>query len=129
VANPAFLLDTNILVYLLADLSGPLRARVEQCEPGSLVTSTLCVAEAAYGLRGNPAAEPALARLLYVIPPLPFDLAAANRFPRIPFHRGRLDRFIAAHALSLDLAIVTNNERDFSDITGLRIENWTKVRP
>jgi len=128
VADPAFLLDTNILIYLLADRSGPLRARVEQCEPGALVTSTLCVAEAAYGLRGNPRAERGLGRLLSVIAPLPFDLAAANRFPDIPFHRGRLDRFIGPHALSLELVIVTNNERDFADIPGLKIENWTKVR-
>ena len=125
-ADPAFLLDTNILVYLLSDLSGALRARVEQCEPGALVTSTLCVAEASYGLRGDSRAWPGLARLLSVIAPLPFDLSAASRFAEIPFHRGRLDRFIAAHALSLDLTIVTNNERDFSDIPGLKIENWTK---
>ena len=50
VADPAYLLDTNLLIYLLADQSAILRRRVEQCEPGSLVTSTLCVAEAAYGL-------------------------------------------------------------------------------
>jgi tRNA(fMet)-specific endonuclease VapC len=117
VADPAFLLDTNILVYLLADLSRPLRARVEQCEPGALVTSTLCVAEAAFGSRGD----------VRVGPALPFDLAAANRFPGIPFHRGRLDRFIAAHALSLGLVLVTNNERDFADVPGLDIENWTKL--
>jgi tRNA(fMet)-specific endonuclease VapC len=125
VADPAFLLDTNILVYLLSDLSPVLRARVEQCEPGALVTSTLCVAEAAYGLRGDRRVGPGLDRLLSVIAPLPFDLAAAGRFPDIPFQRGRLDRFIAAQALSLGLAVVTNNERDFSDIQGLRTENWT----
>jgi tRNA(fMet)-specific endonuclease VapC len=126
VADPAFLLDTNILVYLLSGLSPRLRERVEQCEPGSLVTSTLCVAEAVYGLRGDRRIELVVDRLLSVIIPLPFDLAAAARFPDIPFRRGRLDRFIAAHALSLDLAIVTNNERDFSDVPGLRIENWTR---
>jgi tRNA(fMet)-specific endonuclease VapC len=127
VADPAFLLDTNILVYLLSDLSPRLRARVEQYEPGALVTSTLCVAEAAYGLRSDRRIRPVLDRLLSIIVPLPFDLAAAARFPEIPFHRGRLDRFIAAQALSLGLPVVTNNERDYSDIPKLRIENWTKA--
>jgi tRNA(fMet)-specific endonuclease VapC len=126
VADPAYLLDTNILVYLLSGRSHILRDRVEQCAPGTLVTSAMCAAEAAYGSRHDPRVRPALDRLVTIIAPLPFDLAAAERFADIPFRRGRLDRFIAAQALSLDLAIVTNNERDFSGIPELRIENWTK---
>jgi tRNA(fMet)-specific endonuclease VapC len=126
VADPTYLLDTNILIYLIADRSRTLRARVEQHEPGTLVTSTLCAAEADYGSRDDPRVRPALDRLLSVITPLPYDLAAALRFREVPFGRGRLDRFVAAQALSLSLAIVTNNERDFSDVDGLRIENWTK---
>jgi tRNA(fMet)-specific endonuclease VapC len=56
---------------------------------------------------------------------LPFDEAAARAYARLPFKRGRFDRLLAAHALSLDLTVITNNERDFSDIAGLRVENWT----
>ena len=124
-ADPAYLLDTNILVHLIADRSKVLRARVEQCEPGTLATSTLCVAEAGYGSRADPRVGPALERLLSVIAPLSFDLNAARRLAEIPFRRGRLDRFIAAQALSSGLIIVTNNERDFRDIPDLGIENWT----
>ena len=124
-ADPAYLLDSNILVYLIADRSPVLRARVEQCEPGTLATSTLCVAEAAYGSRADPRVGPALERLLSVIAPLSFDLNAAHRLAELPFRRGRLDRFIAAQALSSGLIIVTSNERDFRDISDLRIENWT----
>lgn len=128
-ADPAFLLDTNILVYLIGGKSAVLLDRVERCAPGLLVTSTLCVAEAAHGLRHEfeiEAADAALARILAVVAPLPFDLAAALRFQEVPFSRGRLDRLIAAQALALGLAIVTNNERDFADVPGLRVENWTK---
>ena len=125
-ADPAFLLDTNILVYLIGGRSEILRDRVERCAPGSLITSALCVAEAAYGLQGDGRFKVALERFLAVISPAPFDLAAALRFPEIPFRRGRLDRFIAAHALALGLPIVTNNERDFADIPGLMVENWTR---
>ncbi len=125
-ADPAYLLDTNILIYLIADRSPVLRARVEQCEPGTLAASTLCVAEAGYGARHDPRVGPALERLLGVIAPLPFDLDAARRLIEIPFRRARFDRFVAAQALALGLIIVTNNERDFSDIAGLKIENWTK---
>jgi tRNA(fMet)-specific endonuclease VapC len=40
---------------------------------------------------------------------------------------GALDTLIAAHALSLDCPLVTNNEREFSRVPGLRVENWAKI--
>ncbi len=39
---------------------------------------------------------------------------------------GPLDTLIAAHAKSLDLILITNNEKEFGRIPGLKIENWTK---
>jgi hypothetical protein len=40
--------------------------------------------------------------------------------------RDALDKLIAAHALALDLTLVTNNPRDFADYAALRIENWVE---
>ncbi|GEM73431.1 type II toxin-antitoxin system VapC family toxin [Sphingomonas aquatilis] len=122
---PRFLLDTNILVYLIAGERDLLRDRVQQHEPGTIVTSTLCVAEALSGITDDDQ-KVALGRLLTVIEPLPFGMPEARRFPDVPFRRGKLDRFIAAHALATGLTIVTNNEADFADIPGLQIENWTQ---
>lgn len=122
---PRFLLDTNILIYLIAGERDGLRDRVEEHEPGAVVTSTLCVAEALHGIEG-PEQEEALDRLLMVIEPLPFGMAEARRFADVPFRRGKLDRFIAAHALATGLTVVTNNESDFTDVEGLAIENWTQ---
>ena len=65
-------------------------------------------------------------RFFSAIPVMPFDDVAARVYAMIPFKRGSFDRLVAAHALSLDLILVTNNERDFADISGLRIENWTR---
>jgi tRNA(fMet)-specific endonuclease VapC len=121
VDEPRFLLDTNILIYIAAGASAPLRERMEQCLPGSVVTSTLCVAEALFGIDDGGQ----LSSVINAFEPLPFDIEAARMFPLIPFHRGRLDRLIAAQALSRDLTIVTNNERDFADVPDLRVENWT----
>lgn len=39
---------------------------------------------------------------------------------------GSLDMLIAAHAKSMDFIVVTNNEKEFSRVAGLRIENWIK---
>lgn len=123
--EPRFLLDTNILVYLIAGASPHLRGKVEEHPPGSIVTSTLCVAEAKFGIVAN-GQSASLDVLLTAIEPRPFDVAAAERFPEVPFRRGKLDRFIAAHALALGVTLVTNNERDFADIPGLVVENWTR---
>ena len=64
--------------------------------------------------------------LFEIMTVLPFDEEAAKAYAKLTFRRGSFDRLIAAHALSLGLTVVTNNERDFSDIVGLKIENWTK---
>ena len=59
------------------------------------------------------------------MPILPFDEAAARCYAQLPFRRGRFDRLLAAHALSLGSTVITDNEADFADIPGLTIENWT----
>lgn len=127
VTDPAFLLDTNICIYLLEGLSEPARDRVQECTPGQIVTSAVVFAELMRGIDGSdPRALAAVEAFFGLFEPLPFDRAAAQIYARIPFKRGRFDRLIAAHALSLDLTVVTANEADFADIPGLCIENWTR---
>lgn len=123
--DPAYLLDTNICIYVLRDADGPAARRLGTCAPGEAAASTVTLTEI---LRALPAGDgrerrqvDALFRLLGL---LPFDEAAARICAAIPFKRGTYDRLIAAQALACDLVLVTNNERDFSDVSGLRIENW-----
>jgi tRNA(fMet)-specific endonuclease VapC len=61
----------------------------------------------------------------------PFDAAAADRFGQVgavlardgtPI--GQIDTLIAAHALALDLTLVSNNVRHFGKVRGLRTDNW-----
>lgn len=125
-ADPAFLLDTNICIYVLDGTSVPARARIEAQLPGSVVTSAVAYAELARGLELDLAhVRDAVEHLFTVVAVLPFDRRAALAYRDIPFQRGRFDHLIAAHALALDLILVTNNERDFADVPGLRVENWT----
>ncbi|WP_174280176.1 type II toxin-antitoxin system VapC family toxin [Sphingomonas bacterium] len=123
--EPRYLLDTNALIHLLCGAHPPLRQRVQQQDVGAVVTSTLCVAEALVGARAK-GKEAGLADLVRRIEPVPFDLAAAFANVQVPFKRARLDRLIAAHALSLGLIVVTHNEADFADVPGLTVENWTR---
>lgn len=79
-------------------------------------------------MRGFVTAEPSgiagAERLFGLVNPLSFDKRAADIYTRLPFKRAAFDRLIAAHALSLDLTLITNNESDFTDIPGLRVDNW-----
>ena len=122
--EPRFLLDTNICIYLLEARDERLRKRIEACHEGELVTSAIVYAEVMIGAKRRGGAKAALA-LFDRIPPLAFDLGAGSAYANLPLSRGSFDRLIAAHAISLGLTLVTNNERDFVDIDGLRDENWT----
>ena len=123
-AQARYLLDTNICIYLLGGRSDVLRSRVEQHARGAVVTSAIVRAEVMVGAGAHGQLDRAIA-LFNQIEALPFDARAAYVYASFPFHRGDLDRFIGAHALSLGLTIVTNNPDDFAQIPGLMIENWT----
>ncbi len=126
VTEAAFLLDTNICIYLLEGLSLPARDRVQRCSPGQIVTSAIVFAEVMRGVdRSSIEAIAAVDAFFDLFPVRPFDAAAGEAYRRVPFKRGRFDRLIGAHALSLGLTVVTANEADFADIPGLRVENWT----
>jgi tRNA(fMet)-specific endonuclease VapC len=121
-----FLLDTDCCVYLFTNEHPALTERVRECAPQTLCVSTVTFAELALGsAHGKIPSSKILDSFALDVAVLDFDIAASRAYARLPFRRGRFDRLIGAHALSLDLAVITNNEPDFADIPGLRIENWT----
>lgn len=124
--DPLFLLDTDICIYALKALFPPLRQRMEACEPGQIITSAIAYAEVMKGLAADDRERRSKAeRFFEVIKVLPFDAAAARAYADIPFKRASYDRLIAAHALATSLTLITNNEKDFRGVEGLRVENWT----
>lgn len=124
--EPLFLLDSNIIIYILRDASCPAAQHVQRCAVGSVVTSAIVHGEVMRGVKARePLQKPMAERFFALVPVLPFEMSAALRYAELPFRRGSFDRLIAAHALALDLTLITNNEADFADIPGLRTENWT----
>ena len=118
--------DANSVIYLLSGAYPQLEARVAASDVGEIGLSTIVFAEILYGShRGKPPLEGALEALVTHIPLLDFDAAAARVFTRLPFKRHSYDRLIAAHALSLNLTLITRNRADFADIPSLMIEDWT----
>jgi tRNA(fMet)-specific endonuclease VapC len=124
VADPQFLLDSNIGIYILQGTAPRAVDRLQAIELGSIVTSSICLAEMLIGLRDRE--RQMLDALLEQVAVLPFDEIAARQYSRLPFKRRGFDRLIAAHALALDLVVVTANAADFVNIPGLRVEDWTQ---
>jgi len=120
------MLDANALILLLAG-NERLVGRAETCEVGELCLSAISFAEVAHGSALGKEPQPeVLCRVQERIPVLPFGQEAASAYAGLPFKRHRFDRLIAAHALSLGLTLVTANVRDYRDIPGLDVEDWTQ---
>lgn len=121
-----YLLDANVVIHLLIDEFPALSARVADCEAETLAVSSIAFAEVALGAtNGKPPPMAVLDGFLEEVILVPFDVAAARAYARLPFKRASYDRLIAAHALSLGLILVTSNGADFADVPGLKVENWT----
>ena len=121
-----FLLDANAVILLLGGHER-LVNRASECAEGDLCLSSICFAEVLHGsAAGKPPPIEVMERVSKRMAVLPFDEEAAIRYAQLPFKRHRFDQLIAAHALALDLTLVTANPRDFRDIPDLRVEDWTQ---
>ena len=127
------MLDTNICIHLLQGQPEPVVKKFPSLRAGDVVISAITYAELRHGVerllepdRGF--ADRGLHALTQRLPVLPFDETAAERYGIVAVKakrtRDALDRLIAAHALSVDATLVTNNVADFRSYAGLRIENW-----
>jgi tRNA(fMet)-specific endonuclease VapC len=126
-AEPLILLDSNICIYLIEGLAEPVRRRIERFAPGEVVTSAIAYAEVMRGVDvDDPMAAANVEALFETIPVIAFGAEAALEYRHLPFKRHSFDRLIAAHALQLRLPLATNDESDFADVPGLRIENWVR---
>lgn len=121
-----YLLDSNVIIALTMNQNEGVVRRAAECDEGDMVTSAIAFAEVAFGARrGDPPAIEQLQAFVQEVPILNFDYKAALAYATLPFRRASYDRLIAAHALSHDLTVVTDNEKHFADVPGLKVENWT----
>ena len=128
-----YMLDTNICIYLVRKRPPEALKRLEQQFEGDVVMSSITYAELRAGVEMKSVArtrdDAALRALVARIPVQPFDEAGADAYAigrkALPERkRDTMDRLIAAHAVSLDLVLVTNNEADFRAYSGITVENW-----
>ena len=127
-----YMLDTNICIYAILGGNEHLDRRLDACETGDLVISAVTLGELEVGFARSGDARSArrdAAAVLAAVTVMPFDEAAARAFGPIQAtarpRRGAYDRQTAAHAISLGVVLVTNNEKDFNGIPDVVVENWT----
>ena len=129
-----YMLDTNMIAYAINKRPEAVLARWTAHDPEEFCISAITLAELEFGVCKSSRPEQnrlALFSFLARIPVLPFDADAAKEYGDIRqtlSKRGCLiganDLLIAAHARAKGLTLVTNNEREFSRVDRLTIENW-----
>ena len=130
-----YLLDTNILSDVAHDPTGPVARKLDEIDPDSIVSSVVVAAEVWFGVENNPsyrsrARTESFMETVRVLGMGPEVVRVYGRVRAEMQKSGRSlgpnDMLIAAHALSLDATLVTDDAKAFAQVPGLRIENWLR---
>ena len=132
-----YLLDTNIVSDLVRNPHGHVTERIRTIGETLVCTSIIVAAELRYGAakKGSSRLTAQLEAVLNALDVLPFEAPADVAYGSIRAQLeqagqpiGGNDLLIAAQALTLDYVVVTDNEREFARVKGLRCENWLRSR-
>lgn len=132
--EPRFLLDTNMVIYIRSRRPENVLMTFEKLYPREAAISIITFGELKYGAAKSPMKSEAmeiLARITELIPVLQLTNEVADRYGTIRAELERMgqpignnDLWIAAHAMAAGLTLVTNNEKEFRRVRGLKIQNW-----
>ena len=131
-----YILDTNICIYIIKKKPIQVFDKFKDLPLGSVGISSITLAELAFGAKKSAQSEKnqiALNQFLIPLDIVECDTNAAIEYGKIRAELervgtpiGPLDMLIASHVKSLELTIVTNNEKEFKRVSGLKVENWTR---
>lgn len=131
-----YLLDTNVVSDLVRNPQGRVAERIRKVGEAQVCTSIIVAAELRYGAakKGSSRLMSQLDAVLTALEVMPFEAPADVHYgslrslllERAGKPIGANDLLIAAHALALGHTIVTDNEREFARVRGLRLENWLR---
>jgi tRNA(fMet)-specific endonuclease VapC len=128
-----FMLDTNICIFTIKNRP-PLVRDLFKRHHGKMCISTVTLMELIYGAEKSSSPERNLADVegfAARLEVLKYDRGAAAHTGQLRAELARAgkpigpyDQMIAGHARSLGLILVTNNQREFERVPGLRVEDW-----
>ena len=131
-----YMLDTNICIYVIKHKPEKVFRKIQTIYPEDVCISSVTYAELVHGVEKSTAVEKnrlALSMFLANMEIMGFDVEAADCYGKIRADLekkgtpiGSLDMMIAGHAQSLGYTVVTNNLKEFSGVSALRIENWAE---
>jgi tRNA(fMet)-specific endonuclease VapC len=132
--EPRYLLDTNICIYIRQKRPAEVLRHFRDLRPGEAVLSVITYGELLYGAAKSKQRVVALERLrelVHVLPALALPESAAEAYGSIRAElesKGKMignnDLWIAAHAVTASLILVTNDEKEFRRVRGLKVQNW-----
>ncbi|QCS50717.1 type II toxin-antitoxin system VapC family toxin [Picosynechococcus sp. PCC 11901] len=128
-----YLLDTNIISDLVKHPSGKIAQRIAEVGEAKICTNIVVAAELRFGAEksGSLRLKQQVNQILEVMPVLPLESPVEFYYAEIRTYLeregtpiGANDLLIAAHGLALNLTVVTANQREFSRVPHLAVENW-----
>ncbi len=132
-----YLIDTDICIYIMNKRPQELIQKCRSVGVGSIYISSITTSELCYGVSKSQKVKENAQRLEEFLKPFtmaPYSEKASRIYGDIRAELeeqgniiGPYDMLIAAHALSRDLTLVTNNTKEFSRIKALKIENWAML--
>jgi tRNA(fMet)-specific endonuclease VapC len=131
-----FLLDTNICIYIRQKRPEEVLRRFRNLRAGEAAISVITYGELVFGAtksQQRASALERLAELLNWLPALPlpenagqaYGMMRADLAARVQMI-GNNDLWIASHAVAAELTLVTNNEKEFRRVRGLKVQNWAE---
>ena len=130
-----YLLDTNVVSDLVRNPRGRAANRVRMVGDSAVCTSIVVAAELRYGAakKGSERLSAQLEAVLRALPVVAFEAPADVTYGRLRAELetagrpiGGNDLLIAAHAVTLGHTLVTDNEREFARVHGLKCDNWLR---
>jgi len=127
------MLDTNALSELVRNPHGTLAQKLNALDPDAVCTSIVAACELRFGAqrKGSAPLTQRVEQLLQALTVLPLDTPADEHYAdiRATLERsgtpiGSHDLFIAAHARSRGMTLLTRNLREFQRVPGLAVEDW-----
>ena len=129
-----YLLDTNMCIYIIKKKPESVIKIFSKLKPGDVAISSITVSELFYGVaKSSKPNENTIALQEFLQPLAVIDFTAADSiiYGRVRTELeakgqviGAMDLLIASVANSRELILVTNNEKEFSRIKNLKLENW-----
>ena len=128
------MLDTNICIYIIKQKPESVLKKFTSLAIDDICISSITLSELTYGVQKSQHKQKNIAALEEFVTPLivaPFDDLAANTYGEVRANLerqgtpiGSLDTMIAAHAITMNTILVTNNEREFNNVSNLKLANW-----